>query len=76
MAVRKYRGDKPVIPKGKGVTVGASPKVARPVGIGLLVALIVFLAGGDEETALTIALAALGYGGVGVVAGPGEVEAK
>jgi hypothetical protein len=60
-----------------GRTEDISPKVSWPTGLGVLAAVLLFLSGVvEDDAALAVLLAALGYGGVGAVAGPGTVVEK
>lgn len=59
----------------KGRTVKVSPKVSWPTIAGV-VAGVILLALGNQDTGLTVLLAALGFGGIGAAAGPGTVTQR
>lgn len=56
-------------------TEGISPKVYLPLAVGLLVGIILLLAGLETEAA-SVLLAVVGFAGIGVVAPPGTVVPK
>lgn len=64
----------PIEIKAEG-TVGISPKVLLPLLSGLLVGVILLIAG-EHDVGVTVLLASVGLGGVGAGAGAGKVKAK
>jgi hypothetical protein len=56
-------------------TVGVSPKVYIPLGVGLVVGIVLILVG-EKETGITLLLTTAGLAGVGAGASPGEVAVE
>lgn len=56
-------------------TIGLSPKVSAPTLLGVAVGFGLVLAG-ERDVGVPVILAALGLGGVGAAAGPGEVDVE